>query len=302
MLTNNSEHRSSRRYNVRNFELDWTAGGLFSFLGVGGQARSKLPVVNLSVGGAQFLSARDLPKGEKVRIQLFNPMLTEPLALDAEVCWSRQLPRRSAYRVGTRFTAGPPRSRDRLQELEARLSDMIIRLRCDGCGTPFSIKKGFEGQAGRCPKCKAIVEVRDDEVLPQLPGERRASEKHAAAGAPGPAVGAGLSRPIDAFIRSAIPSRLHLQLIQHFSKRPAGQVVGVSELAFVVSMPEPRVYAALKEMAAQGILKEIGAKTFNYDPCPDAKRKIAELASLLNNPVRRTEVLAVVLDAEKRRK
>jgi hypothetical protein len=302
MAKGRDEHRSARRYNVRNFQLDWTAGGLFSFLGVSGQGRNRLPVVNFSVGGAQFLSAKDLPRGERVRIHLFNPILTEPLALDAEVCWSRQLPRRSAYRVGARFTIGSPHSRDRLQELEARLSDMIIRLRCDGCGTPFSVKKHLEGRAGLCPKCKAIVEVREDEILPQLPEERRAADDKAAFGAPGPAVGVGLPKPIDAFLRSATPSRLHLHIIQHFSKRPAGQVVGVSELAFVVSMPEPRVYAALKEMAAQGILKEIGAKTFNYDPCPDAKRKIAELASLLNNPVRRSEVLAVVLDAEKRGK
>jgi len=148
------------------------------------------------------------------------------------------------------------------------------------------------------------VEVHEDEILPELPEEKRADDEKAGGRGAGAGGGAGgsLSPTINTFIRAAIPSRLHLQLIQHFAKRPAGQVAGVSELALVVTMPEPRVHQALKEMTAQGILKELGAKTFNYDPSPDAKRKIAELASLLNNPMRRSEVLAVVLDAEKHNK
>jgi phage FluMu protein Com len=302
MAKDYGDQRGTRRYNVRNFELYWTAGGLLSFLSASKQARNKLPVINFSVGGAQFLSAKDMTKGETVRIHLTNPALGEPIVLDAEVCWSRQLPRRSAYRVGVRFTTGSSRSRDKLQELEAKLSDMTIRLRCAGCGTPFSVKKSFEGEAGRCPRCKAVVEVHEDELLPELPEEKRASDDKAVVGAPVPVAGAGLSKTMSTFIRTVIPSRLHLQLIQHFAKRPAGQVAGVSELALVVTMPEPRVHQALREMAAQGILKEMGAKTFNYDPSPDAKRKIAELASLLSNPMRRSEVLAVVLDAEKHSK
>ena len=302
MAKDYGDQRGARRYNVRHFELYWTAGGLLSFLSAAKQGRNKLPVVNFSVGGAQFLSAKDMRKGETVRIHLTNPVLAEPIALDAEVCWSRQLPRRSAYRVGVRFTTGSSRSRDKLQELEAKLSDMTIRLRCAGCGTPFSVKKSFEGEAGRCPRCKAVVEVHEDEILPELPEEMHAAAEKSAGRAPGVPGGGSISPTINTFIRSALPSRLHLQLIQHFAKRPAGQVAGVSELALVVSMPEPRVNQALKDMTAQGILKEIGAKTFNYDPSPDAKRKIAELASLLNNPMRRSEVLAVVLDAEKRSK
>jgi hypothetical protein len=301
MARDYGDQRGTRRYNVRDFQLYWTPGGLLSFLSAGRQAKSKLPVINFSVGGAQFLSAKDLPKGERVRIYLSSPVSPEPMSVEAEVCWSRQLPRRSAYRVGVRFSSGASRSREKLQELEAKLGDMTIRLRCAGCGTPFSVKKSFEGEAGRCPRCKAVVEVRDDELLPELPEEKRASDGSASSSVL-PVAASGVSKPVTLFIRSAIPSRLHLQLIQHFAKRPAGQVAGVSELALLVSMPEPRVHSALREMAAQGILKEIGDKTFNYDPSPDAKRKIAELATLLTNPQRRTEVLGLVLEAEKAKK
>ncbi|HOX05971.1 MAG TPA: PilZ domain-containing protein [Planctomycetota bacterium] len=302
MAKDYGDQRTSRRYNVRDFELYWTPGGLLSFLSAAKQAKNKLPVVNFSIGGAQFLSAKDMTQGERVRIHLVNPVLAEPMVLEAEICWSRQIPRRSAYRVGVRFTSDSSRNRDKLQELEAKLSGMTIRLRCAGCGTPFSVKKSFEGEAGRCPRCKAVVEVREEEILPELPEEKRAAEDKPGPAAARPVSGAGISKTIDGFIRTSVPSRLHLQLIQHFAKRPAGQVAGVSELAMLVTTPEPRVHAALREMVSQGILKELGAKTFNYDPSPEAKRKIAELATLLNNPQRRSEVLAVVLDAEKNKK
>lgn len=293
-----ADQRGARRYNVRNFELYWTPSGILSFLSAPKQSKNKLPVINFSVGGAQFLSAKDFPKGDRVRIHLAGPMQAETVALDAEVCWCRQIPRRSAYRVGVRFTGSASKSRERLQEIEARLGEMVIRLRCAGCGTAFSVKKSFEGEAGRCPRCKAVIEVREEELLPELPEEKRVAEER-----PSPSqqaiVAPGISKPVANFIRAAIPSRLHLQLMQHFAKRPSGQVAGVSELALLVSMPEPRVHAALRDMAKQGILKELGAKTYNYDPSLDAKRRIAELASLLTNPGKRTEVLAVVLDAEK---
>ena len=292
------DQRGTRRYNVRDFQLYWTPSGLLSFLSAGKQAKNKLPVVNFSVGGAQFLSAKDLPRGERVRIHLSGPILPDAMAVEAEVCWSRQIPRRSAYRVGVRFTTKASRQ-EKFQELEARLGDMTIRLRCAGCGTPFSVKKSFEGEAGRCPRCKAVVEVREEELLPELPEEKKTVEEKPGAAAPGPVASGGLSKAMTLFIRSTIPSRLHLELIQHFTKRPSGQVFGVSELAMLVSVPEPRVHATLKEMTARGVLKELGAKTFNYDPSPDAKRKIAELASLLGNPLRRSEVLAAVLACEK---
>jgi len=294
-----ADQRGTRRYNVRSFELYWTPSGILSFLSAPRQSKNKLPVINFSVGGAQFLSAKAFPKGERVRIYMAGPTQAEPVALDAEVCWCRQIPRRTAYRIGVRFVTSSAKNRERLQEIEAKLGEMIIRLRCAGCGTAFSVKKSFEGEAGRCPRCKAVVEVRDEELLPELPEEKHAIAEQPTASQQAIAV-AGISRGMINFIRAAVPSRLHLQLAQHFAKRPTGQVAGVTELALLVSMPEPRVHAALRDMTAQGILKELGAKTYNYDPSADVKQRLAELATLFNNPGKRPEVLAVVLDAEKR--
>jgi predicted Zn finger-like uncharacterized protein len=295
-----ADQRGSRRYNVKDFELYCTPSGLLSFLG-GPKGGGKLPVVNLSVGGAQFLSVKEFKNGEHVRIHLSGPLQSEPVDLEGEVCWCRQIPRRAAHRVGVRFVSGASRGKDRLQELEAKLGDLTIRLRCPGCGTAFTVKKRHEGEAGRCPRCKAVIEVRDEEALPELPEEKRvaAVEERPSQQVLTPA---GISKGVVNFIRDTIPGRLHLDILQHFAKRPPGQLAGVSEMSLLVSMPEPRVHAAMRHLATRGILKELGAKTYNYDPGPDAKRRIAELATLMTNPAKRSEVLAVVLDAEKQSK
>jgi hypothetical protein len=61
---------------------------------------------------------------------------------------------------------------------------------------------------------------------------------------------------------------------------------------------EKKVRAALRELVNRGVLKEIGVKTFNYDPVPAARKHLAELASSLSSPNKRSEVLAVVLESE----
>lgn len=302
MASGSGDQRRAKRYNVKNFELHCFQGGVLSMLGAPRKIGT-LPVVNFSVGGAQFLSHREFASGDRVKVRLSGPMQAEPVELDGEICWCRQVPRRSAYRIGLRFVAPGVASQGRLHLLEAHLGELTIRLVCPGCGAAFAVRKRFEGQVGRCPKCRATVEVMDEELLPELPEEKQVfQEKARAESRKVPAVSPlapNVNRVLAAFIATSISSRTHLEVIQHFAKRPAGQVAGVSELSMILTVPEPRMRAILRELAAQGILKEIGAKTFNYDPSPDAKRKIAELATLLANPSRRAEVLALVLEAEK---
>ena len=59
---------------------------------------------------------------------------------------------------------------------------------------------------------------------------------------------------------------------------------------------------ALRELVSRGILKEIGVKTFNYDPVPAVRQHLAELATALASPAKRSEVLAVVLETEKKKR
>jgi Zn-finger nucleic acid-binding protein len=219
------------------------------------------------------------------------------------VCWCRQVPRRTAFRIGVRFMAPGVANQGRLSLIEAYLSDLTIRLVCPGCGAAFSIKKRFEGQVGRCPKCRSTVEVLDQENLPELTEEKRASEEKAKADSRrGPvksSVAPNVPTGLVAFIDTVLHSRMHMEIVQHFVKRPQGQVAGVAELAMLLTAAEPRMHAALRELASRGVLKEVGARAFCYDPSPEVKRRMAELATLMASPARRSEVLALVLEAEK---
>jgi len=295
------DDRRARRYNVRNFELYCSEGGLLSSL-FKPKSGGRLPVVNFSVGGAQFLADKKFKDGDKLKIHLYVPMAPEPLQLDAEVCWCNQIPRRGAFRVGVRFGTAALKKAEKLHEIEAKIGGLTIRVLCPRCKSALVVKKKHEGAAARCPKCKAPIEVHDQEDLPQLDSEKRAAEKQKSAAASVGASYGDLRRPFVHFLRGTVPSRLHLDLIQNFAKGDRGQVAGSRELAMQMGVSEKKAREALRGPVSRGILKEIGVKTFNYDPVPSARQHLAELATALASPGRRSEVLAVILETEKKKK
>jgi len=299
MASGGKDERRARRYNVRNFELYCLEGGLFSAL-FKPKAGSRLPVVNFSVGGAQFLANRQFREGDRMRISLYVPTLPEPLALEAAVCWCQQVPRRSAYRVGVRFGGTEQSGAQRLHEIEASVASLTIKIICEHCKSSLAVKKKYEGTRARCPKCGQAIEVREPEVLPELDAEKRSAEAAAALpGGGGPAGYRSLRPQFVHFLKTAIRSRLHLDLVQCFTKGERGQVAGSRELGVQLNVSERKVYEALRELVSRGILKEIGVRTFNYDPIPAARQSLAELATALASPGKRSEVLAVVLETEK---
>jgi hypothetical protein len=296
------DERRSRRYNVRNFELFCSEGGLFSALFKGKQS-TRLPVVNFSVGGAQFLSDRKFKDGERVRIHLYVPTSVDALPLDAQVCWCQQVPRRGAYRVGVRFGASARKSAEKLHEIEAKIGSLTIKVLCPNCKATLVVKKKYEGSQARCPKCRAPINVQEPENLPELEAEKQAAEDHRAAAeaSVGPSYGS-LSRPFVHFLRSTLRTRTHLDIVQHFAKGDRTQVAGTRELAMLLGVGERNIHEILRELVTRGVLKEIGVKTFNYDPVPAVRKHLAELATALSAPDKRSEVLAVVLENEKKKR
>jgi DNA-directed RNA polymerase subunit M/transcription elongation factor TFIIS/Tfp pilus assembly protein PilZ len=301
MAKTTKEERGTRRYNVRNFELYCSEGGFFSQL-FGQKRGNKLPVVNFSVGGAQFLADKKFTEGEKVRINLYVPATPEAVQIDAQVCWCQQVPRRGAFRVGVRFSSSARKRSGELQEIEAKIGSLTIRLLCPKCKSALSVKKKYEGSQARCPKCKTPISVADPESLPELVSEKKQSGVAPKDGSSARASYASLRPAFVHFLRSTIRSRMHLDVVKTFAKTERGQVAGSSELAVQFKVSERKMREALRELVNRGVLKEIGVKTFNYDPTPDVRRHLAELASSLGNAGKRSEVLAVVLEAEKKKK
>ena len=299
MAKSQKDERSTRRYNVRSFELYCSEGGIFSQL-FKTRSSGRLPVVNFSVGGAQFLADKRFKEGEKLRINLSVPATAEPLPLDAQVRWCQQVPRRSAYRVGVKFSRSASRKGGKLQEIEARIASLTIRLLCPRCKSALSVKKKYEGSRARCPKCRTPVDVVEEEALPELESERGVASGGNSDGA-GEKKGYGnLRKPFVHFLRSTIRSRLHLDVVQLFSRAERGKIAGSREVAEELGVSEREVREALRELVNRGILKEIGVKTFSYDPVPASRKHLAELASALKSADKRSRVLAVILEAEEK--
>jgi DNA-directed RNA polymerase subunit M/transcription elongation factor TFIIS len=299
MAQAHKDERRARRYNVRNFELYCSEGGLFAKL-FRSKSSEKLPVVNFSVGGAQFLSDKRFNEGKKLKIHLRVPTAPDPLPIDAQVCWCQQVPRRGAFRVGVQFAKASGQSEEALHQIEAKIGTLTIRVLCPKCKSALTVKKKYEGSQARCPKCKTPVKVWEPEKLPELDSEKKASTEEAAEKGEAKATYGHLRRPFVRFIKSTIPSRLHLDIVQHFAKSGRGQVAGSRDLATQLGVSEKKVRAALRELVNRGVIKEIGVKTFNYDPVPAARQHLAELATSLTSPGKRSEVLAVILESEKK--
>jgi DNA-directed RNA polymerase subunit M/transcription elongation factor TFIIS len=205
--------------------------------------------------------------------------------------------------VGVRFGGSARKSADRLHEIEAKIGSLTIKVICPQCKATLVVKKKHEGSQARCPKCRAPIDVREPEVLPELEAEKQAAQEHRAAAEA--AVGTSytsLSRPFVHFIRSTIRTRTHLGVIQHFTKGDRAQVAGTRELSMLLGVGERDIHEILRELVTRGVLKEIGVKTFNYDPVPAVRRHLAELATCLAAPEKRSEILAVILESEKKKK
>ena len=300
------QDRHSRRHNVKGLRLHCSKGGLLSFLSRA-SAGEELPVVNISVDGLQFLSGKSFEAGERLKLHLSGPEQAEPTVAEARVRWCRRIPRRAAHRVGVEFTSHDEETRKRLEEIEARIGRLTMRLACPSCGVTVTVSNKHEGRQAKCPRCKAPMRLLDEETLPEIPEEEKAHEhkpeeaEKPAAAAPaeeGEARPGRLSPALERFIRKTVPSRLHLDLVKHFAGRRRQQVSGVKDLSAALGVPPKRVQLALRELVTRGVLKEIGVKTFNYDPAPGPVRNITELLSALASSSKHSEVLALILKLE----
>jgi hypothetical protein len=293
-----NDERRARRYNVRDFELCCAQHSLLAAL-FRTQKKGVLPVVNFSVSGAQFLSDRRFSAGEKLRVEMRVPGSDDTVAVGAQVRWCQQVPRRGAFRVGVEFLRVGGTDLMRLKAIEAELCSTVIRVVCQNCRSALSVKKQYEGGTAHCPRCKSPISVAEPEFLPELATEKRADDS---AGSLQQSAAerrrARLSGAFALFLQTTIRSRLHLDIVQAFAKGERTHVMGVAALTKQLDVGEDRLRLALRDLVSRGVLREIGVKTFNYDPIPSMRKHLAELASALASPDKRSEVLAVILENE----
>jgi len=303
------KERHSPRHSVKGIRLNYSKGGLLSFLSKG-SAGQELPVVNVSTDGLQFLAGKAFAVGERLKIHVAGLAPGEPIDVECEVRWCRRVPRRAAHRVGVMFLAEDPGTHRRLEEVESGIEGQTMKLACPGCGVTVAVSRRHEGRSAKCPRCQAPMKLVPAEELPEIPEEQRVRESSGVipAAQPGkgpaaaPAARSRLSAELNRFIRKTVRNRLHLELIQHFAGGEQHQVAGVKELSDRLKVPEKKVQLALRELVLRGVLKEIGIKTFNYDPAPGPMRDISDLLEALASAARRSEVMSLIIKTENRRK
>ena len=112
-----AERRRQTRFKVKACFLKCSEAGLLSFLKKPGG--DPLPVLNLSTGGVEFATTRDLKPGRKLRISMEVPAFGELLKFSAEVRWTKAVPHRKLFRVGVKFARVDGETAKKLRDLEA---------------------------------------------------------------------------------------------------------------------------------------------------------------------------------------
>ena len=129
------EDGAERRQEVR---LNKVLGAV---LGAGEEAqRVRIFVINLSQGGLKATHQQPLPLGSH-SMQLYLSSKSEPLELQAEVAWQRELPLSGMFEVGFRFVEMSPEDRQRLEDyIQAELAP--TETRAPGLSLPWKFSPG----------------------------------------------------------------------------------------------------------------------------------------------------------------
>ena len=109
--------RRHRRFVVEDCTVEYRKHSALSFLG---GAPKVAPLVDVSVGGLQFVSEDLYDIGQRMDLKVIIPSIFRSLTVQAEVVWSKRVTHRSSYRVGARLIHPPAEVISLLRTLEER--------------------------------------------------------------------------------------------------------------------------------------------------------------------------------------
>lgn len=105
-------------------------------------------------------------------------------------------------------------------------------------------------------------------------------------------------RDVQRLISRHIPGRMAVEIVEFFIMRK----INVSEAASIaeaIGAKEKVVYKICKEMVARGVLKELGAGTFNYGPSLELDGQIRGFLKEWHMPNKQPRLLAMLLAVER---
>ena len=92
--------RRNRRFVVEDATVEYRRHSSLPFLG-GSPKISAL--INLSVGGMQFVSEDLFDSGQRLDLRVMLPSAVRALVIRGEVVWAKRIVDRDSYRIGVRF-------------------------------------------------------------------------------------------------------------------------------------------------------------------------------------------------------
>jgi anti-anti-sigma factor len=99
------------------------------------------------------------------------------------------------------------------------------------------------------------------------------------------------------FIEAVAKSRMHLRVLQLLESKRL-EIISPDALAQATGESEEPVLAVIKDLAALAILREVGARTWNYAPNPERTKEIRQFLDLWNSPRYHSSILAKLLKRE----
>jgi len=109
--------RRNRRFVVEDSTVEYRKHSALPFLG--GSPKVS-PLVNLSVGGLQFVSDDLYEAGQRLDLKVMVPSAFRSLNVRGEVVWAKRIIDRDSYRTGVRFQEPAPEDISLLRSLEER--------------------------------------------------------------------------------------------------------------------------------------------------------------------------------------
>ena len=96
-----NDRRSAKRFGVKDAAVQYTRGGVLSFLN---SPSRRYFLLNLSAGGCYFISQEELREGETLKMVIEAPHASSPIHASGKVAWVRKSREFEAWRVGIEFS------------------------------------------------------------------------------------------------------------------------------------------------------------------------------------------------------
>ena len=107
--------RRNRRFVVEDATVEYRKHSTLPFLG--GSPKIS-PLINLSVGGLQFVSEDYFESGQRLDLRVMLPSAVRALVIRGEVVWAKRIVDRDSYRSGIRFVSAGAEDVSLLRALE----------------------------------------------------------------------------------------------------------------------------------------------------------------------------------------